>query len=94
VPNLDCQSCHEQHHVSAISGCSECHQAPPSSAHPMVVHVTCSGSGCHQNSPVQATPRERTGCLWCHLEQTAHEPEEECVNCHLMPAPRPPGLEK
>jgi hypothetical protein len=89
--NLDCQNCHEQHHATTVSGCSDCHQAPQSNAHPLAVHATCSGSGCHQDSPVQVAPRDRTGCLWCHSEQAEHEPEEQCVLCHLMPAARQTG---
>ena len=89
VPELDCQSCHEEHHSVSVTGCLSCHQEPPSEAHALVVHSTCSGSGCHEDVPVGSSPRNRVGCLWCHQEQTEHEPEAECVSCHLMPPPRP-----
>jgi hypothetical protein len=91
VPDLDCQSCHEEHHAVSATGCLNCHQEPASEVHELVVHSTCSGSGCHEDVPVGSAPRNRTGCLWCHQEQTEHEPEDECVSCHLMPAPRPFG---
>ena len=89
VPDLDCQSCHEEHHAVSVSGCLDCHREPASEVHTLVVHATCSGSGCHEDVPVGSAPRNRTGCLWCHQEQAEHEPEDECVSCHLMPAPRP-----
>ena len=89
VPDLDCQSCHEEHHAVSASGCLSCHQEPASEAHELVVHATCAGSGCHEDVPVGNAPRNRTGCLWCHQDQAEHEPEDECVSCHLMPAPRP-----
>ena len=89
LPDLDCQSCHEEHHAVSVSGCLGCHQEPASEVHALVVHATCSGSGCHEAVPVGSAPRHRVGCLWCHQEQTDHEPEDECVNCHLLPAPRP-----
>lgn len=92
VPDLDCQSCHEEHHAISVSGCLDCHREPASEVHELVVHATCSGSGCHEDVPVGSAPRaprNRTGCLWCHQEQADHEPDVECVSCHLMPAPRP-----
>ena len=89
VPDLDCQSCHEEHHSVSVSGCLGCHREPASEVHELVVHSTCAGSGCHEDVPVGSAPRNRTGCLWCHQEEAEHEPEGECVACHLMPAPRP-----
>jgi hypothetical protein len=89
VPDLDCQSCHEEHHSVSVTGCLSCHEEPPSEAHALVVHSTCSGAGCHETVPVGSAPRNRVGCLWCHQELTEHEPETECVSCHLMPPPRP-----
>ena len=90
VPDLDCQSCHEEHHAVSATGCLGCHQEPASDVHELVVHATCAGSGCHEQVPVGSAPRNRTGCLWCHQDQAEHEPEGECVRCHLMPAPRGP----
>jgi hypothetical protein len=91
VPNLRCENCHAAHHAESVSvsGCLSCHQEPPSEAHELVVHSTCAGSGCHEDVPVRSAPRTRTGCLWCHQEQSEHEPELECVSCHVMPPPRP-----
>lgn len=83
LPQLDCQGCHEEHHAETASGCMSCHREPPEDAHTLAVHQTCSGSGCHQESPVQTPPGRRTGCLWCHEEQVDHEPEGECADCHV-----------
>lgn len=85
VPDLDCQGCHEEHHAETVSGCMGCHEQPPDDAHTAELHVSCSGSGCHEESPVEASPRTRVGCLWCHEEQVDHEPEENCAGCHFMP---------
>ena len=85
VPELDCQSCHEEHHAITTSRCTSCHQEPPEGAHPLAVHQTCSGSGCHQESPIESSPRSRVGCLWCHEDMADHEkPEEECTECHSL----------
>lgn len=89
VPELDCRSCHEEHHAETASGCEGCHQEPAESAHPVAVHMTCSGSGCHQDPPLQTPRVGRTGCLWCHEEQGEHEPEDACVDCHVMPERQP-----
>lgn len=89
VPELDCQSCHEDHHAETTSGCMSCHWDPPADAHEISLHETCSGSGCHVQSPVELSPRTRFGCLWCHEDQTDHQLEKECVTCHFLPAPLP-----
>ena len=87
VPDLDCQSCHEEHHAETTSGCMSCHQKPPEDAHKIALHETCSGSKCHLESPIQTSPRTRVGCLWCHEDKTDHHPEAECATCHFLPAP-------
>lgn len=83
VPDLDCRSCHDEHHVTSNPGCMSCHRKPPEDAHTLEVHRTCSGSGCHVDAPIE-TPRTRVGCLWCHEDRVDHEPEGECVECHIM----------
>jgi len=86
VPDLDCQSCHGEHHVTTNPGCMSCHQEPPENAHTLEVHRTCAGSGCHTDAPIE-TPRTRVGCLWCHDDQVDHQPGDECVKCHLLSRP-------
>lgn len=81
--DLDCGSCHEEHHVATLSGCMECHVDPGADVHTLDVHETCSGSGCHLDPPFEVSPPTRTGCLWCHEDMTDHEPDGQCVDCHL-----------
>jgi nitrate/TMAO reductase-like tetraheme cytochrome c subunit len=91
--NSDCTQCHEDHHKPAAD-CASCHAAPPVSAHPAAeAHVTCSGSGCHQNPPFETAPRTRSSCLACHQPQTDHRPGRVCVDCHSLPSPRGAGRE-
>lgn len=80
---LDCGSCHEEHHLATASECMACHREAPEDAHPLNVHETCSGSGCHVDPPFEVPVPTRTGCLWCHEDMTDHEPDGECVDCHL-----------
>jgi len=89
VPDdLDCQSCHEDHHTP-LSDCASCHVAAPVSAHPPTeAHVTCSGAGCHTEVPFETVPRTRAFCLGCHQDLTDHEPQDTCAECHQLPAPR------
>lgn len=95
VPDLDCSGCHEEHHAPDNSGCMKCHDQPESAAHPLEVHASCSGSGCHVDAPFAAVPPTRVGCLWCHEARADHEPGRECVVCHLVAGtagpPEPPG---
>lgn len=81
--DLDCASCHQEHHVATSSGCMECHRDPGGEVHTLEVHETCSGSGCHVAPPFDASPPTRTGCLWCHEAMTDHRPERRCVDCHF-----------
>jgi len=87
IPNLDCTSCHAEHHRTDTS-CFDCHRQPRQGAHNLSVHVTCTGSGCHESVPVNGPPRTRTGCLWCHQDQRDHMTGKECVSCHVMPPVR------
>ncbi|MDX1646201.1 MAG: hypothetical protein R3304_03560 [Longimicrobiales bacterium] len=84
VPDLDCGSCHEEHHDPTVSECISCHVDVSSDDHPLDVHSTCSGSGCHADPPFDGPPRTRTGCLWCHQDMTDHEPDGRCVDCHFV----------
>ena len=81
---VDCRSCHEEHHESPGGGCWTCHVRPPPEAHTLEVHTTCSGAGCHVDSPIQSPPRSRDGCLMCHEEQSDHEPDGACADCHFV----------
>jgi hypothetical protein len=87
VPDLDCGTCHEEHHVDTRSECMTCHRPAPPGAHPLEVHETCSGSGCHVDPPFEVPPRTRVACLWCHEDKADHHPEEaSCVACHFLEA--------
>lgn len=89
--DLDCQSCHDDHHT-AESDCASCHRVAPVSAHPPSEgHVTCSGAGCHERVPFEGVPRTRAFCLGCHQDLRDHEPERTCADCHTLPAPRVGG---
>jgi len=84
VPDLDCASCHEEHHDPTSRGCASCHRPAKEGAHTLEVHESCAGSGCHENPPFEASPPTRTGCLWCHEAQADHEPGENCRACHFV----------
>jgi hypothetical protein len=87
--NLDCSSCHQDHHTPQ-SDCASCHVAAPVSAHPpSEAHVTCSGAACHQRVPFESVPRTRAFCLGCHQDLREHEAPTACAECHSLPAPRP-----
>lgn len=83
IPQLDCRTCHEEHHQPTNDGCMNCHRQAPEGAHTLEVHASCSGSGCHTQPPVEEAPRTRVGCLWCHEDQVEHETEGNCVDCHI-----------
>lgn len=82
--DLDCSSCHQEHHDAQVGGCSSCHLLPRPEAHPIEVHAGCSASGCHTEGPFEVAPRTRTACLWCHEEQRDHEPDMDCASCHRL----------
>ena len=87
--DLDCASCHEDHHT-ATSDCASCHVSASVSAHPPEqAHVTCGGSGCHTDVPFETVPRTREFCLGCHQDMVDHEPQDTCSECHQLPAPLP-----
>lgn len=89
--DLDCQTCHVDHHTPE-SDCASCHTVAPVEAHPPTqTHVTCSGAGCHTDVPFDTVPRTRAFCLGCHQDLTDHEPERPCAACHTLPAPLPQG---
>jgi len=86
--NVDCGSCHEDHHRPE-NDCTQCHNAAPTSAHPpSEAHVTCSGSGCHSTFPFETVPRTRQVCLACHQDRQDHRPGQRCAECHTLPSPR------
>lgn len=81
---LDCAGCHEEHHAAPPESCWSCHVRPPEGAHTVEVHRTCSGAGCHTDSPISSPTQTRAGCMLCHEDQANHEPGGECVDCHLL----------
>lgn len=88
-----CAECHEEHHT-ATSPCVACHREAPAESHPLAVHATCTGSGCHAATPVTArtmAESERSVCLSCHADEQDHRPGERCARCHLMPVPSEGG---
>lgn len=87
--DLDCASCHEEHHT-AESDCAACHRVASVEAHPpSQAHVTCSGASCHQRVPFESVPRTRDFCLGCHQDLREHEAPRACAECHTLPAPLP-----
>jgi hypothetical protein len=87
VAQVNCVSCHGEHHTETRS-CASCHPATPTAAqreHPrQTTHAGCGGSGCHRDAAVLALPPARTVCLACHGEQTNHKPGGDCATCHLI----------
>lgn len=86
-PSVSCGSCHEEHHTEEAR-CMTCHAEPPVSAHDLEAHLDCGGAGCHTAPLVEALAQTRSGCLVCHQDQEAHEPGQECADCHRV---RPAG---
>ena len=84
-----CNTCHQEHHQNpAQVDCMSCHEPPAAEAHPAgESHVTCSGAGCHTDSPLQVVPRNRTSCLVCHQDMADHQAGGECIECHALPEP-------
>lgn len=85
--NLQCKSCHEDHHKPTES-CMSCHPSPKRGVHNRNVHVGCGGSGCHSELPVAGVPRTRQFCLTCHQDMVNHQPRGNCADCHRLPAPK------
>ena len=91
--SVSCSSCHEDHHT-AESTCRACHATAPLEQHPVdEVHVTCTGSGCHEASSFSPPGRTREFCLACHQDLVEHkiEDDRDCAACHTLPAPRDGG---
>lgn len=87
--SLRCAECHRDHH-RAEAECASCHREAPAESHPLAVHATCTGSGCHDpaSARVTATTMEasdRSVCVSCHPDQRDHREGERCARCHLMP---------
>jgi len=79
---VDCASCHETHHEETTD-CMSCHVDTGPEVHPVAqAHVTCTGAGCHQETPFDGVPRARTVCLVCHQDLVDHRPEGDCAECH------------
>lgn len=89
---VDCASCHEDHHRPDVE-CRSCHVEAPAGAHPLEVHQTCSGSGCHTDVPAALAniPGTRAFCLTCHQDLVDHRPGGTCRACHQLPEARPSG---
>lgn len=90
---LRCADCHDEHHAP-ISPCLACHREAAEGEHPLAVHATCTGSGCHDPSSTRVTAAtmaasDRSVCLACHRDQIDHRPGERCARCHLMPRAEP-----
>lgn len=83
---VSCAECHQDHH-RIDARCAECHVPASEADHPLEVHVTCSGSGCHASIPFESVPRTRAACLGCHQDLADHRPERDCVACHVLPDP-------
>jgi hypothetical protein len=86
--NVSCNSCHERHHQVDVN-CRACHQTPPDQAHSLRSHVTCTGAGCHRPAPFDGAPQTRQVCMSCHTDLVNHMPGRNCVDCHIVPQPRP-----
>ena len=84
-----CATCHTEHHAVGAT-CMSCHEQPVASAHTVENHVTCGGSGCHENPAYDAVPRDRQGCLACHQDLVEHRPGQECAECHALPGAAAP----
>ncbi|MDX1492573.1 MAG: NapC/NirT family cytochrome c [Longimicrobiales bacterium] len=81
---VDCASCHEDHHEPEAN-CMSCHLTTGEEAHVIeTAHVTCSGSGCHAETPFEGLPRTNAVCLVCHQDMVDHRPEGECAECHAL----------
>jgi len=84
---VECATCHQEHH-DLENDCASCHVEAPASAHPPAeAHLTCAGSGCHQDPPFEGVPTTRNGCLVCHQAQVDHRPGQGCADCHALGEP-------
>jgi hypothetical protein len=78
-----CVACHTDHH-RPDANCATCHFPAGPDVHPLEVHVTCTGAGCHTLGPERQPVLSRTFCLMCHTEQVDHEPGGLCHTCHFI----------
>ena len=78
-----CATCHTEHHEVGAT-CMSCHLQPAATAHTVESHLTCGGSGCHENPAYDGLPRDRQGCLACHQDLVEHRPGQECAECHAL----------
>jgi hypothetical protein len=80
-----CTTCHESHHTEQRT-CTTCHSGVRQiKAHTNVVHVSCTGAGCH-SQPLKVNLRaQRNVCLVCHTDKVKHEPQGDCAACHMIP---------
>ena len=84
-----CISCHGDHHAAART-CSECHpSAQAASAHEKAdnPHVAC--DSCHDRETITTLMPDRSFCLTCHANQTAHYASDDrsCTSCHFLSKP-------
>ncbi|HEX9887619.1 MAG TPA: hypothetical protein VGA70_14065 [Longimicrobiales bacterium] len=77
----ECASCHIIHHSQRAS-CLECHQDARAS-HQVDAHLGCGGAGCHTDRRILSLPEVRTMCVACHSDMVDHNPDSECVVCHV-----------
>lgn len=88
--DVGCAECHEEHHRPDVR-CASCHREAPEESHPLSVHATCTGSGCHDARAAGSDARAlfssstRNACLTCHQDLADHRPGERCARCHLLP---------
>lgn len=87
-PDVDCASCHEDHHTPEAR-CMTCHEQPAEDAHDIEAHLGCGGTGCHSQPGFDALVQERATCLVCHQAQEDHEPGQDCAECHQIGEPAP-----
>jgi hypothetical protein len=83
-----CTSCHEAHHqqVPSPAGCAQCHQTPPIPSHRRTDHLEC--GACHEPATLQLfAAADRSFCLQCHRDLSAHRPDGQCAECHLQLSP-------
>jgi hypothetical protein len=84
---LACTGCHEEHH-DADRTCTNCHRIEslrPAHARPVRAHVAC--DRCHPTATVARLSPTRSFCLTCHARALDHQPDRECVTCHLQVEP-------
>ncbi len=80
-----CTDCHDRHHTP-VNDCMACHTPPREDVHARAAHLTCTGAGCHDAGRAWPDPpRTRNTCLSCHQDLADHLPDQECIDCHVLP---------